>query len=654
MSALGVHHRGAVGVSGAGVWVGPAAAPMSYELITVLGSDGESAVWRARHPAALSSDGAERDVAISIAPHRPDDPDWDEYAARIVALIHPGLVRVRDVFTSADKPRADQPAAAPTFDYVVMDYEPGLTLREWLEDHPEAPISERLALLRPIARAVDALHAAGGGLSHGAIRPDNIIIRADGSAVLVSIGRFRNGDGRHEANPFAAPEQRHPNARATAQGDSYSFAVTVLAAVTGQPLPTTADGWLDDTSLRDHLRRTTSTRRRPLLARHLTSTLHKPAESRLRPLRPWLDAPRRRCRIAVTAGVILVLLGTTGWAARPTPTATAAVAPSASPSASIPPALPFAVEGEPPATAATPNAVVAGAPAPDAGSSPTAMPAAGPQATDDVKFTLLDWPLEPSCDGTTSVAARLGSPSRDRLVSRQDVRRELIALGGGAWKQGQLHFLFTPTGGRAIRITSIILTRVPEAPPAWVFQPAAAPSRPGEVTVCGLFANRYKFGFNYDLDSGVGGPNFSELPAVPGGEYADITLRVSACRANYRWQLSVNYLVGGSASVRTYTDPTTFVSYGHGDRTPIYAGYQDGTGGIHVLADSELTGNSCNVGPLPVPTASPTETSTENPPSSAATAEPSPDVTVAGSPAPSPTATASSASSSRPSPEPTP
>lgn len=639
-------------MNGSGVWVGPANAPMSYELIAVLGTGDKGAVWRARQPATSEPDGAERDVAIRISPHDADDSRWEDYATRIAALVHPGLVRVRDVFTSVGSHGADRSTSAVTFRHVVMDYEPGLSLRQWLDEHPEARLSERLTLLRPIAAAVDALHAAGCGVAHGDIRPDNIIIRADRSAVLVNIGRFKISGGG--ANPYAAPEQRHPGVEPSSESDVYSFAVTVLATVTGQAPPITPNGYLDNTRLRQHLRSTPSTRRRPFLVRHLTTAMHKPAEHRPRTLRPWLDAPRRRCRIVITAGVILTLLGTTGWVARPTPSATVALTSPTPPLSSVPAELPFATLVDPPPDATVLTTAEAGVAAPSTDPvSPVAPDEDAAKAPDDPRFTLLSWPLAAGCD-SRSVAARTGGPSWDRLVSRHDIRREVIALGGGTWQEGLLHFLFAPTGTSPVRITSIILSPVPEAPPAWVFQPTAPPG-PAEPSVCGTSLGRYQFGFDYDLDAGTGGPKFSELPVVPVGSSADITLYVRACRANYRWQLTVEYLVDGSASIRSYTDPSTFVSYGYGERTPIYAGYQDGTGGIRLLADSTLTGDSCSLSPLLVSTASDAGPSPSTAPSSAPKpTEPAPDAAVTASPATSPTGTATSTSTSRPSAQPTP
>lgn len=76
---------------------------------------------------------------------------------------HPALVRLLD---SGELPGGQS--------YSVMESVPGRTLRERLDELGALPPGQAVAVLRPVARAIEALSAAG--VQHGWVRPDHVIV----------------------------------------------------------------------------------------------------------------------------------------------------------------------------------------------------------------------------------------------------------------------------------------------------------------------------------------------------------------------------------------------------------------------------------------------------------------------------------------------
>ena len=75
--------------------------------------------------------------------------------------------------------------------FLVMEYVEGITLAEALRNSPTGLSSERVrSLMAKLASAVRSVHRAG--LLHRDIKPANIIVRADGTLVLIDFGSSRD------------------------------------------------------------------------------------------------------------------------------------------------------------------------------------------------------------------------------------------------------------------------------------------------------------------------------------------------------------------------------------------------------------------------------------------------------------------------------
>ncbi|MGI5174969.1 protein kinase domain-containing protein [Dactylosporangium sp. CA-152071] len=281
-------------------WVGPQSAPETYQLISCLGGGAEGEVWTAILP--LSAEGR-RNVAVKILPagvpgqnySQDSEEDWVRHGHLLRSISHPGLVRVLEVFTGPPRHRAGT-APAGAMRYVVMDHIEGVTMREWLDEHPDASVSARLRTLTTVASALDEMHSGAQTavpVAHGDVKPSNIVIRPDGSTVLVDLGltRLTDGGGRvGRSRPYAAPELFGPDGRTSPAADRFAFAATVVHTILGEPPPVGPHGGPDLAAVDQRLRTNPISARRPALVNQLMQALAAPPTHRPPNLRVWLGS----------------------------------------------------------------------------------------------------------------------------------------------------------------------------------------------------------------------------------------------------------------------------------------------------------------------------------------------------------------------------
>lgn len=128
-------------------------------------------------------------------------------ARALAAIEHPGVVRMYDVGTTDDGGV-----------FVVMEVVAGVTLRDRLERGP-LEVAEAARLLEGTAEALATVHAAG--LVHRDLKPDNLMIRPDGTPVLIDFGLAKRTDAD------AGPGQR--------EWDTRDLTVTAQGGVVGTP-----------------------------------------------------------------------------------------------------------------------------------------------------------------------------------------------------------------------------------------------------------------------------------------------------------------------------------------------------------------------------------------------------------------------------------
>ncbi|MEV4410817.1 protein kinase [Catellatospora sp. NPDC049609] len=204
-----------------------------YLLEQRVGSGGMGEVWRAVDQVLG------RTVAVKcLLDGRPDEPSFVAQfraEARIMATIsHPGVVEVHDF--------GDDPAAGV---YLVMKYIDGESLAQTLARvgrlSPEAT-------MRLVADAAEALHAAHEkGVTHRDVKPGNLLLRPDGSALVTDFGIARSaGATGYTATGsltgtagYIAPE-RALGRPATPASDVYALGIVAYRCLSGR-LPFAGD-----------------------------------------------------------------------------------------------------------------------------------------------------------------------------------------------------------------------------------------------------------------------------------------------------------------------------------------------------------------------------------------------------------------------------
>jgi serine/threonine protein kinase len=205
-----------------------------YRIERLLGTGGMGAVYLARE----EPDG--RDVAIKVLTA---DPSGDDHRRRrfmreawaVSQLSHPCIVRV---YASGEEPDGRA--------WMAMEYVAGEDFGLIL-DRGRLPVREAIGVLAPVARALGAAHRAG--FVHRDVKPENILVRGDGTPVLVDFGITRSiqqlsynqqtleqltSTGMLVGTPeYMSPEQIR-GVELDGRSDQFSLAVVCFEALTGK------------------------------------------------------------------------------------------------------------------------------------------------------------------------------------------------------------------------------------------------------------------------------------------------------------------------------------------------------------------------------------------------------------------------------------
>ncbi len=124
--------------------------------------------------------------------------------------------------------------------YLVMEYEHGETLKEFLLKHPRPDESTLLELMTSILKGLKAIHDQG--FLHRDIKPSNIYLRNEGEPLLIDFGSARQALTRQTQSltgivteGFAPFEQYTGNIQQTAATDLYGLGATLYHALSNKP-----------------------------------------------------------------------------------------------------------------------------------------------------------------------------------------------------------------------------------------------------------------------------------------------------------------------------------------------------------------------------------------------------------------------------------
>jgi tetratricopeptide (TPR) repeat protein len=193
-----------------------------YELLQIVGRGGQGEVWLARDH--------ERDRRVAIKARRVGS-DAERRAATTEARVlldlppHPGISVVRDDFFADDRY------------FLVMDWIEGRSAAQILKDEgsPGLPFALAATWVVQIADALDHLHHHTPAVIHNDVKPQNIVVRNDGRAVLVDFALSESSTARNHARGtphYVAPELLVGD-RASTRSDVYSLAVTTFVIMNG-------------------------------------------------------------------------------------------------------------------------------------------------------------------------------------------------------------------------------------------------------------------------------------------------------------------------------------------------------------------------------------------------------------------------------------
>ena len=270
-----------------------------FQVLRELGRGGMGVVYEVSHPNA-----PERRLALKLmlSHAEPDSEALARFAreARLMGAVnHPHVVKVHTF------------GHCPQGPYLVTEYIEGQELKQLRRAQP-LPEPRLLQLMIGVCHAVEALHHHK--ILHRDLKPDNVMVRPDGSPVLLDFGLAREVGGERLTQTgafmgtpaYMAPEQAHDAARVDPRADVYALGGILHFLIHGEP-PNTSGR-----RPRAHDRALQSVCQRALAddpdRRYPTAAALREDLQRLAAGQPPSSLPRRRLPIALAAGASLGLL----------------------------------------------------------------------------------------------------------------------------------------------------------------------------------------------------------------------------------------------------------------------------------------------------------------------------------------------------------
>jgi serine/threonine protein kinase len=222
-----------------------------YEILRVIGSGGFGITYEAESPVTgkhvaikeffprgIAS--REESTRILFATRDNDIAEWalkrfESSTTDQCKLKHPNIVDVIHYVKDNDT------------GYMIMEYVEGETLEQWLRKRATPPSAAELRnLIEPIFEALEYLHERK--LIHRDIAPDNIMLRANGSPVIIDFGAIKMIEQQTQLRSktnrsfsvskqfYSPPEQIQDNTdKLDARADVYALAATIYRALGGRP-----------------------------------------------------------------------------------------------------------------------------------------------------------------------------------------------------------------------------------------------------------------------------------------------------------------------------------------------------------------------------------------------------------------------------------
>ncbi len=200
----------------------------NYEILDMLAAGGSSRIYKGRH--ATTGEIVAIKMPKEYVTENPVFLKRFEQEFSVARLLeHANLVRVLHFGYTEGKP------------YIVMEYIDGKSLGDRIEKEGALPEAEAVRIIAQVAAALHAAHKRK--IIHRDVKPDNILLSADGKAKLTDLGLAKDVEADHDLTQplkgmgtpfFIAPEQFNDAKHADMRCDVYALAATLYMAVTGR------------------------------------------------------------------------------------------------------------------------------------------------------------------------------------------------------------------------------------------------------------------------------------------------------------------------------------------------------------------------------------------------------------------------------------
>ena len=205
-----------------------------YRIVKLIASGGFGTVYRAwdmnlNKPCALKE---------NLDPSAAVQNQFMQEASILASLIHPNLPRVIDYF--------NQPGQGQ---FLVMDFVEGEDLETIRTQTGGAlPEAQLLPWIAQVCDALAYLHRQNPPIIHRDVKPANIRITPQGTAILVDFGIAKQSPagqatktGAHAVTPGYSPPEQYTGAGTDQRADIYSLGTTLYTLLSGMELPESVD-----------------------------------------------------------------------------------------------------------------------------------------------------------------------------------------------------------------------------------------------------------------------------------------------------------------------------------------------------------------------------------------------------------------------------
>ena len=200
-----------------------------YEIVELLGRGAMGSVYKARQ-VSLDRIVALKVLDADLAKDEGYAGRFLEEARSVARLSHTNLISGIDVGEDDGIP------------YLVMEFADGVTLSRLLNRGGAMDEERALLIAQQVARALD--HAHKGGVVHGDVRPENVIITSDGVTKLCDLGIARRpliagdaeGGALRRTPDYISPEQARGHTEVGPGADVYGLGATLFHMLTGRVL----------------------------------------------------------------------------------------------------------------------------------------------------------------------------------------------------------------------------------------------------------------------------------------------------------------------------------------------------------------------------------------------------------------------------------